>query len=393
MEISESLLPDILNGTLIMKADAESEVVMCSDSKTFALKKVETTNLQLLIRDTALPAAGDQMDISDQNHEPNLMSPPGLQTQLVKLGSSKTPPLIVEATNGEHIEVVEITPKLGIVERLLSSSPPYDGNDEEEEEAVASSLYTLSALEMKIHASRNEILEELSALNAVDFNGHYRLIAPSYLTEVLALITFTCREKGWDPLTSIPSKSLALILAKDSYRPEIVMHCLRMFGSKSPSDPMVMGEAEGGGGGEDGVEGERWALDEAKVCLHYARIILEKDPNQMPLLTDFMEAWTLAVRDHGFEPRSEWLTSHGEALLVGKGATVQVKHFPVCRLQKDPARRFLQLFEQKSKWTQEELQPYIHDLRVPGCASGALLLKFARASQATPSDPILYSAR
>lgn len=113
----------------------------------------------------------------------------------------------------------------------------------------------------------------------------------------------------------------------------------------------------------------------------------------MPLLVDFMESWSLSVRDHGFEPKAEWLTTRGECLLIGKGASVQVKHFPVCRLQRDPAKRFGQLFAERGKWTLENLQPYIQDLKVPGSSSGAILLKYSRASQATPSDPVLYSAR
>ena len=388
MEVTDALLPELLNGTLILKmGDADSEVVMCSESKTFALKKVETTNLQLLIRDTSLPNDHmDTSDISDENHVPELMSPAGLQTQLIKLvsSSSKTPPLTILATNQEHIEVVEVTPKLGIIERLLSSSPPYKGEEEEEDHGEGSSLYSLSDLEKKVQASKGEILEGLMALNAVQIGEYWRLIHPSYLTDVLSLVVFTCREKGWDPLISIPVDSLTSILAKNSYRPELIMHALKVYGTllnPSSDDPMVTDE------------GQKWALDEVMVSLLYARIILEKDPNQMPLISDFMEAWTRSVSDHGFEPKAEWLTAQGECLLIGKGATMQVKHFPVCRLQKDPLKRFGQLFSERLKWTQEELQPYIQDLKVPGCSSGAILLKYARVSQATPNDPVFYSAR
>ena len=44
-------------------------------------------------------------------------------------------------------------------------------------------------------------------------------------------------------------------------------------------------------------------------------------------------------------------------------------------------------------WEWEELQPYVQSLRGPGQTAEALLLKYARASQQRPTDPVTYSLR
>lgn len=44
-------------------------------------------------------------------------------------------------------------------------------------------------------------------------------------------------------------------------------------------------------------------------------------------------------------------------------------------------------------WEWEELEPYVQDLRGPGQTSEALLLKYTRASQPRPTDPVTYSLR
>lgn len=45
------------------------------------------------------------------------------------------------------------------------------------------------------------------------------------------------------------------------------------------------------------------------------------------------------------------------------------------------------------RWEWEDLEPYVQDLRGPGQTAEALLLKYTRASQAKPTDPVTYSMR
>lgn len=45
------------------------------------------------------------------------------------------------------------------------------------------------------------------------------------------------------------------------------------------------------------------------------------------------------------------------------------------------------------RWEWEDLEPYVQDLRGPGQTAEALLLKYTRASQQKPTDPVTYSMR
>ena len=145
----------------------------------------------------------------------------------------------------------------------------------------------------------------------------------------------------------------------------------------------------------------------------------------------------------GMVPHLDML--RGEALQYGGGAGAaglqqprRIKHFPLARLPRDAPARFAALFaerqrcaggrgraeggrradagawprKQRGLWlaphTQphdqqntpalpqvgvEDLERYVQDLRGPGQTAEALLLKFTRASQARPTDPVTYSAR
>lgn len=45
------------------------------------------------------------------------------------------------------------------------------------------------------------------------------------------------------------------------------------------------------------------------------------------------------------------------------------------------------------RWLWEDMEPYVAGLQGPGQTVEALLLKFARANQPKPTEPVTYSAR
>ena len=90
----------------------------------------------------------------------------------------------------------------------------------------------------------------------------------------------------------------------------------------------------------------------------------------------------------------------GEALQYGGGTGAaglqqprRIKRFPLGSLPQDAPSRFAALFAEQQRWEWEELVPYVQSLQGPGQTAEALLLKYARASQQRPTDPVTYSAR
>lgn len=68
-------------------------------------------------------------------------------------------------------------------------------------------------------------------------------------------------------------------------------------------------------------------------------------------------------------------------------------HFPTAALPLAAAERFAALFQHRERWQLPDLEPYVEDLPGPGQTVEELLLRYARASQQRPTDPVTYSAR
>jgi Sister chromatid cohesion protein Dcc1 len=86
----------------------------------------------------------------------------------------------------------------------------------------------------------------------------------------------------------------------------------------------------------------------------------------------------------------------GEVLVLGPGGTGGtrgLKKFPVSALPADAGDRFKELFEERPRWEAEDLEPYVEGLGGPGKTVEGLLLKYARANQQRPTDPVTYSKR
>lgn len=67
-------------------------------------------------------------------------------------------------------------------------------------------------------------------------------------------------------------------LAADGYHPLIVKHCLKVYGSPSATAASASG---GGEAMEVDASADVWALDEGKVCVHFAeKLLLGPDPAQ-----------------------------------------------------------------------------------------------------------------
>ncbi|KAJ9506644.1 hypothetical protein QJQ45_003728 [Haematococcus lacustris] len=364
-----------VHGRVVIKGAESEEAVLCSCNKTYALKYVETTNTQLLVQ------------------------PEQLRSR------ATLPPVVVHASTKAHIEVVECAPRLERLQQLLAERP-YGAEDEEaeeEEEAAPgqqAGLYTTQQLQALVQASDEEVLEELRALHAVQLGPHWRLVEPGYLGQLLELLVLSAQALG-QALDRLDPDSLTSSMAADGCRPELVRHCLHVFGHPQQAAA--------------GPQATTWALDNKKVCVHWALKVLSR-PEPLSLAagaspsshasTDgpadpgcsghtwgmpaFMAAWQAAVPG-GMEPRMELL--RGEVLVQGSGAGARVQLFSVRALPSEPSARFHALFSMQPRWEGSELEPYLADLKVPGKTAGALLLKYTRASQPTPDGPVYYTAR
>ncbi|KAG2434269.1 hypothetical protein HXX76_007994 [Chlamydomonas incerta] len=417
------------------------------------MKLVETTNLQLLVR----PTPPDEQDktAATPPGRPRGMSQ-GLQTQWNAFrAADERAPVVVCATSTSHIELVEAAPRLAPLRQLLWRHP-YGLQDEEEEveaeeEAEAGPAgaeegeeedapqrkrrrtaasasgggggggYTFEQLLAAVQASPEQLHAALAAEGALLLRGRWRAVDGSYLGGLLEHLLLAAEQEGM-PLTGLRAAPLAAGLRGDGYHPAVVAHCLGVYGSRVAEQGQGQDTAEGGkkdaeqeastSGAGGSAAGGVWALDTTKVCIHFAHKVLKSGSTgggstggggnsssggglgagRSMGLREFMTAWGRAVPE-GLQPGLSLDMLKAEALVEGSGAEARISSFPSAALPSDPAQRFSLLFAVRPRWAWADLEPFLAGIKVPGQSAEAVLLRFARASQATPDSPLMYTAR
>lgn len=127
---------------LCLKGAPDEEAVLCSSSRTFAVKRVETTNLVLLVQQEEKGASqgGAPQAQALGSHDPNVQPTPpgqltGLATQLSKnADAARCAPVTACAVAGAHLELVPVAPRLHQLDALLEGTR-YGGEGSPQERA------------------------------------------------------------------------------------------------------------------------------------------------------------------------------------------------------------------------------------------------------------------
>ncbi|KAK1424893.1 hypothetical protein QVD17_20234 [Tagetes erecta] len=335
LELDEKLLPDVINQRVSLRGEPNEDAVLCTKSKTYAVKFVGTSNSVFLV------PPSDQFAITE--------SPPVASVIKVAPGT---------------MEIVEIAPKIDKLKTLLSKNPyRYDEDDEMHD----SGLYQWDDLVNRVQASDDELKSALRVLSAVEINGYWRIVDDKYMDQVLKTLINNSILSDWS-LSSLDENTVVESLVEEGYSREIAHHCLEVYGSKTSENV--------------------WEMDNKRVCVHFARRILFV--NGKMKTESFMEEWISKVPG-GMVASLDML--EGEVLMENLGIQSWVYAFSVFSLPSDPANRFSRLFQERSKWDWKDLHPYIRDLSVPGLTSDGLLLKYTRRTQPTADAEPVFTAR
>ncbi|KAL8228054.1 hypothetical protein R6Q57_015638 [Mikania cordata] len=335
LELDEKLLPDVINQRVSLRGEPNEDAVLCTKSKTYAVKFVGTSNSVFLV------PPSDQFAV-DEN-------PP--VTSVIKVAPGT-------------MELVEVAPRIDKLKTLLSENPyKYDDDHEMHD----SGLYQWDDLVNRIQASDEELNSALRALSAVLINGYWRIIDYNYMDKILNTLLNNAILNDWS-LSSLDENEVVESLVKEGFSRVIAHHCLEEYGSKT--------------------NGNVWELDKKRVCVHFARGVLLA--NGKMKMENFMEEWVRKVP-------GEMVVSldmlEGEVLIEKLGIQSWVYAFSVSSLPSDPANRFLRLFQERAKWDWKDLHCYIRDLSVPGLTSDGLLLKYTRRTQPTADSEPVFTAR
>ncbi|KAL6964903.1 hypothetical protein U1Q18_035957, partial [Sarracenia purpurea var. burkii] len=324
LELDEKLLPDVLHQRVTLRGQPDEDGVLCTMSKTYAIKFVGTSNSVLLIPPSDQSVlCGNTQDCDEKDHDKKLVAP------------------VIKVAPG-IMELVEIAPKMDRLKMLLSENPyTFDDVLITEElggmEKNNSNLYRWDDLIDKVQASDCELRSGLQALSAVEIDGYWRVVDENYMAGILNMLLHNSVLNDWS-LNALDEIEVVGVLQSDGFPHKIVHHCLQVYGSKEDSG--------------------MWRLDEKRVCVHFARGILRGGKMR---IENFMAEWMRKIPE-GMQASFEML--EGEVLIEKLGIETWVHSFSVSSLPSAPAERFSMLFRERPKWEWKDLQPYIRSINL-----------------------------
>ncbi|KAK9911252.1 hypothetical protein M0R45_035173 [Rubus argutus] len=358
LELDQKLVPDILHQRVTVRGQPDEDAVICTESKTYAIKSVGTSNSVFLIPPSCQFNSFEEPKCFDVNYH-----------------DQQSAASVLKIAPGT-MELVEIAPRLDKLKLLLSENPyrsdeDIEMGDLEEMERENVGLYKWDDLIEKVQASNDELRNGLQALSAVEIDGYWRIVDEKYMDIILRMLLHNAVLNDWS-FTSLNEDEVVNVLISDGFPRKLANHCLCVFGSK----------VEGGAGISN-----IWKLDERKVCVHFARETLRDGKRKME---SFMEEWMRKIPE-GMQASFDML--EGEVLTERIGIETWIRAFRVSSLSGNPAERFSILFKERPKWEWKDLQPFIRDLNVPGLSAEGLLLKYTRRLQPTMDTEPVFSSR
>ncbi|BFY99517.1 hypothetical protein BsWGS_02557 [Bradybaena similaris] len=333
LEVEESVLATLQAGRKItIRGDPGENAVLVTENTTYDLKEAETSNSMLMIPHLSfshdLPETGQQ-EIRDRE---------------------------VTSVVHNYYELRVVKPRLKKMQTLLQMNP-YRGRECEGDELDTGKKFTLCELQDSVQASDQEIVSGLAKMNACEIQGYWRLLDFEYEATVLYHIVQLCEERDW-LLDGVNMEECCQVLM-DLFPKEVIAHVVQRHSDDE------------GGNSNTGVI----RLSEDKICRHYAELCLRNSGKFN--LNDFLRAWRESVPD-GMKTSLEQI--QGKALIDRDCCPEVIWYYSVEDLPEDVSERFEVLFEERKKWSLEEITPYIRDLTDDKTDAGALLTKYARAS-------------
>jgi sister chromatid cohesion protein DCC1 len=304
-----------------LRGQLDEDSVLCTQSKTYAIKFVGNSNSPFLIPPSGQFALCENSQ--DFDGEINDFAP------------------VIKVAPG-NMELVEVAPKLDRLKLLLSENP-YSYEDVlemdfmEDVEKNKARLYNWDDLVERVQASDEELRNGLCALSAVEIDGFWRIVDEKYMDMILRMLLHNSILNDWS-LDALNEDDVVSVLVSDGFPDKLACHCLHVYGSKVDGDV-----------GRSCV----WRLDESRVCVHFARQILSTGKKKMET---FMAEWLQRIPGR---MQASFNMLEGEVLTEKLGVETWVYSFSVSSLPLTPAERFNMLFRERSKWEWKDLQPYI----------------------------------
>ncbi|CAO3652725.1 unnamed protein product [Cunninghamella blakesleeana] len=306
-----------------------NEAVLCTSVSTYAVRQVYTSNSYLL------------------------------------LNKEKENQYQVEDDVSNTIELIVTPPRITRLNTLLANTF-YTGPENESLLFSSSNtelkLYTFDDLLSIVQASQAELLKALRDLNCFVLNGYYRRISSPYLHQML---------DGLSTNATISNINVRSMTLKEAYScldhdfadvPNAVRESFLQTFVKDMNQPLL-------------------CLDDYKVGRFLGTIILESEKGREWKIEDFEDYWerlikiVLDIKPDISILKGLYYTTERQVIQKNQ---LYITYFPVYELPTEPSERFTRLFSEKSRWSPDDIFPYVDDIARDEKHRDALLLKFTR---------------
>ncbi|KAJ1304701.1 hypothetical protein OPQ81_005840 [Rhizoctonia solani] len=368
------LPPDIVElakqgkANLSIRGRPEDDAVLCTQSKTYAIRSVTLSNSVLVMsnaRPDSKPSGDSEIEVAEADESNTLV------------------------ISGEVSEILELVPTVPRLESLHHHLRGCEWNDDESDEETYESnvndplrkrRVTLNELRNIVQASDSELEEGLRKARVLDLGGTLRPLPASGLTEILVTLLLTIASTGLPrPPKPIPLVKLMQNIEDEfQVNPDVMEHIANWYG-------IITGENDK----------RMWEADIKAIIGEIGVGILRRAEDAVEQV-EFMERWKEQVGD--------MFTEHIDiALLDGNCLSTPILHtkygepsnmllyYPRSTLPTDAAQRFQALFLTRPKWKVEEIAIYLEDIAVDKKERDRLMLKYTR--QVTEPDGLWATAR
>ncbi|ORX63128.1 hypothetical protein DM01DRAFT_1331201 [Hesseltinella vesiculosa] len=343
------LVQELEQGSSVtIKGLPDDEAVLCTDTATYSIRQVNTSNSLLLCQ-----PGSDTWQVHDDLGFTIELTPCPARTQRLDILLSST-----LYTGPENEQAFQSLPRPTFTE--AASTPR---------------LYQWHDLVSVVQASNAQLQAALDDLNAFVLDGYYRKIETGYVHRLLDSMATNATIHG----VSLRAATLDQLFDCLDQDFDTVPTPVRLAFLKT----FVMD-----------IDSSTLSLDPLKVTRFLGLTLLEGERGKEWLLDDFMGTWeqlTQLIMDERPDLatlRGLFYTTQRQVL---QQPQVYITYLPRHELPSDPAERFTRLFAVKAQWSQEDMFPFLDDLARDAKQRDAFLLKFTRTQKLAGS--VVYGSR
>lgn len=340
--------------------------MLCTDSKTFIVRQVNTSNSIVLVNKSV-------QDQKSYVHD-DLSNTIELLPCIARL--SRLDDLLKETSYSgpENESSLDSKVKQVLAAHLFSRTKLL----------FQKKFYTFNDLLSVVQASEKELLEGLSVRGAFEHEGYYRVLDRDFLFRLFDSL-----------MTNSTTKQISLDHMSLGEAKRCIIDEQRQLGQEEDIPDNVLTAAinvmikDINHGGDESFTLE---FCQEKTCRFLGEWLLTNPEGKRWKVEDFMTYWKSMGHDI-FEPDLAYLKGLFVQYETVKFQITEkyIYYFPVNQLSTEPPQRFAALFSEKPLWSLEEIEAFLDDLAPTKKEKETLLLKFARAHK--NQNTTLYGSR